>query len=50
MAWSQLFLIQQKKEALIPRLVVDWILPFIQTNSNHDFDSIMIRPLYCNRN
>ncbi len=27
---------------MIPRLAADWILPFIRTDSNRDFDSIMI--------
>lgn len=30
---------------MIPRLAADWILPFIRTDSNRDFDSIMILPL-----
>lgn len=29
---------------MIPRLAADWILPFIRTDSNRDFDSIMIPP------
>lgn len=30
---------------MIPRLAADWILPFIRTDSNRDFDSIMIPPV-----